>query len=253
VFESAVPFYARYRAGYPAELFDFLVDRLGLTAGDRVLDIGCGPGLASIPLARRVGQVIAIDPLPGMLADGRGAAERAGVTNIDWRRGDSATLSEMDVAGARLAVFALSFHWVDRPAVLRTLDRLLGPDGAAVVINDALGEDGQPDWADAIKEIRIRYLGPRPRPDQPWESHRAVLEASPFPEVETARFSWSRELSVNEVVGLQFSFSISEPARFGDRADAFAADVRAAVLALHPSGTVTEPNAVDVHIARRSK
>lgn len=257
VFDSAVPFY-RYRAGYPEELFDLVIDRVGLTDRDRVLDIGCGPGPASIPLARRVGEVIAIDPVAGMLDAGRAAAELAGVGNIVWRQGDSAGLAGLDVAGARLAVFAASFHWTDRPAVLLSLDRLLETDGVVVVIHDDLGDEEQPDWVGVIAEIRARYLGPERRtavggysPDS--RTHRGVLGGSPFSDVTTVAVAWQRTLTVEALVGLQFSYSFCTPAMFGDRAGAFAADVRAAVLDLHPSGTLTEPLRVDVLIARRAR
>jgi hypothetical protein len=56
---------------------------------------------------------------------------------------------------------------------------------------------------------------------------------------------------VDEVVGLQFSYSFSTPDLLGDRMQAFADDVRTAVLALHPSGTVVEPFGVETIIARR--
>jgi hypothetical protein len=43
----------------------------------------------------------------------------------------------------------------------------------------------------------------------------------------------------------------STPALLGDRAGEFAADVRAAVLALYPAGTVVEPLRTELLIARR--
>ena len=45
-FQSAVPYYERYRLGYPERLIARVVALLGLKPGDAVLDLGCGPGLA---------------------------------------------------------------------------------------------------------------------------------------------------------------------------------------------------------------
>jgi ubiquinone/menaquinone biosynthesis C-methylase UbiE len=48
-----------------------ILERAGLAAGQRVLDLGCGPGIFTAEAARQVGpagQVIAIDLQPGMLA-----------------------------------------------------------------------------------------------------------------------------------------------------------------------------------------
>jgi SAM-dependent methyltransferase len=255
LFASAESCYARYRPAYPAGVFDYLAARLGLTGQDTVLDVGCGPGQASVPLAARVGTVVAIDPLPGMLDLGRAAAREAGVTNIDWRRADSTRLADLGVTGARAAVFAAVFHWVDRRAVAQTLDDVLAPDGAIVVISDPMPPD--PRWVLDIAEIRARHLGSPRRTNSgvfvppTGGGHVDVLRASPFRRVDTVTWSWRRRLTVDEVVGLQFSYSFSTPALLGGRAGDFARDVRAAVLARHPDGVVTEPLARDVTIARR--
>jgi SAM-dependent methyltransferase len=252
LFGSAVAQYARYRPGYPQELLDIVAARTGLDGGQRVLDIGCGSGQIAIRLARHASEVVAIDPLPGMLAQGRAAARAAGVPNITWRQGDDGQVAALAGAGAHVAVFAASFHWTDRPAVLAALDRVLDPGGAVVVINDVLGDDEEPDWVAPITELRTRYLGG-------WRDfcnglpggHADVLAASPFSVVDTLHWSWSRRLTVDEVVGLQLTYSVSTPERLGDRAGAFTAEVREAVLALHPDGVVTQPLRVEALIATR--
>lgn len=256
LFTSAESFYARYRPSYPPSLFAFLADHLRWTSQDSVLDVGCGPGQSCVPLAGHVGRVIAVDPLAEMLRLARTAASRAGVGNIDWRQADSSGLAELDVAGVVAAVFAASFHWTDRAAVARALDGLLAPDGAIVVIADGLMHDDQPDWVHTIGAIRRRYLGPRRLAGSgPWtpppRRHTEVLRDSPFSAVEAVPWSWERRLTVDEAVGLQFSYSFSTPAQFGDRAAAFAEDVRAALFAAYPGGAVVEPISVDVVIARR--
>lgn len=256
LFASAESFYARYRSGYPAALFRFLAGRLGLTRRHTVVDVGCGTGQICVPLADYVGTVVAVDPLAGMLDHARAAAARAGVDNIAWRQADSTRLADLGVAGARAAVFAASFHWTDRPAVARALDGLLAPDGAIVVINDCLAAADEPEWVADIAEIRAGYLGPErlagtgvwtPLP----RTHTEVLADSPFARVETVRWSWRRELTVDEAVGLQFSYSFSTPALFGGHAPDFARDVRDALLARSPDGVVVEPLTVEIVVAQR--
>lgn len=65
-----------------------------------------------------------------MLELGQESADTAGVTNIEWRLGDSTRLGELGIADAQLAVFAASWHWTDRQGVARVLDELLDPGGA---------------------------------------------------------------------------------------------------------------------------
>jgi SAM-dependent methyltransferase len=78
--------------GYSVELFasraDAAVDRPtdsnrwareALPPGGVVLDVGCGAGAASLPLATQAGRVVGVDPSPGMLAAFRERAAAAGI------------------------------------------------------------------------------------------------------------------------------------------------------------------------------
>lgn len=251
LFGSAVDYYAQYRPEYPQGLVDALAARTGLDGTQRVLDIGCGTGQITIPLAPHARAVVAIDPVPGMLTRGRQAARAAGARNITWLQGDSSQIAALAGPGADLAVFAASFHWTDRPAVLAALDGMLAPGAAVIVINDVLGDSEQPDWVHAIAAIRARYLGAEQRAGMGIYDHRDVLARSAFCAVDTLTWSWSRQLTVEEVTGLQLSYSFSTPALLGDRVAAFSRDVRAAVLDLHPSGVITEPFRVEALIAAR--
>ena len=64
---------------------DVIIGHLDLQPGMTVLDIGCGPGRLTIPIARQVGQqgeVVAIDIQPGMLRRAQDKAKAANLTNI---------------------------------------------------------------------------------------------------------------------------------------------------------------------------
>ncbi len=52
-FDQAAAFYQRARPDYPGELFDDLIKVARLAAGDRLLEVGCATGNATLPLARR--------------------------------------------------------------------------------------------------------------------------------------------------------------------------------------------------------
>jgi cyclopropane fatty-acyl-phospholipid synthase-like methyltransferase len=58
---------------------DFLFEELDLAPGMTLLDLGCGTGRHTVELARRGLQVTGIDVSPGMLAEARQNAEKAGV------------------------------------------------------------------------------------------------------------------------------------------------------------------------------
>ena len=67
-----------------------LLDRAGVEAGMRVLDVGCGPGRVAIPAARRVGpsgHVTAFDLQPEMLRTVEDRARAAGLANLRTAHG----------------------------------------------------------------------------------------------------------------------------------------------------------------------
>ena len=90
-FDRASALYQRARPEYPDELFDHLVTVTGLAAGDRVLEVGCGTGKATLPLARRGFRITAIE-LGAQLA----AAARRNLSDFPGRRGGARILRGLD-------------------------------------------------------------------------------------------------------------------------------------------------------------
>src|SRR3954453_4773932 len=61
-FDSAAELYQDARPDYPEVLFDRLLQLSEMRPGDRVLEVGAGPGKATLPLLRRGLRVTAIEP-----------------------------------------------------------------------------------------------------------------------------------------------------------------------------------------------
>ncbi|HOI59200.1 MULTISPECIES: class I SAM-dependent methyltransferase [unclassified Methanoculleus] len=84
--EQARRYATRSEPGRNARVAEALQD-LNVAPGDRVLDIGSGPGTLALPLARAGAAVTAVDPAEGMLAELRAAAEQEGITGITTVQG----------------------------------------------------------------------------------------------------------------------------------------------------------------------
>jgi arsenite methyltransferase len=63
-----------------------------ISAGARVLDLGCGAGLDALLLSARAGSVVGIDFSTAMLAIARTSAQTMGVTNVDFLEGDAESI-----------------------------------------------------------------------------------------------------------------------------------------------------------------
>jgi len=111
-------------------------ERAGFRRGQRILDVGCGPGFATIDLAQRVGPrgtVVAVDISRRFLAHLEGLAKARRLTNIRTALGSVERLA-LDESGFDGAYARWVLCFVRRPAaVLRQVSRRLKPGGVLVI------------------------------------------------------------------------------------------------------------------------
>ncbi|MBB3770731.1 SAM-dependent methyltransferase [Angulomicrobium tetraedrale] len=237
-FRSTAAFYDRYRLPYPPELIACVALRLGLALGDRVLDLGCGPGPLAIAFAQRAYDVTAMDPEPSMLEAARLGAVAAEV-RLTLIEGSSYDLSPA-LGRFRAVLMGRAFHWMDRVATLKALDALVEPEGAVVLMGDRRLH-AVPDYHAVLdklaeKHAPARYADRKLRRGPDWVPHEAVLLASPFAWLERTGRIVARERRIDEVVGLAFSRSLTSPAALGAARPAFEAELRTNLARLAPEG-----------------
>jgi ubiquinone/menaquinone biosynthesis C-methylase UbiE len=105
---------------------DLAIELTALAAGERLVDIGCGPGVAARRAAARGAIVVGVDPADTMLRVAR-FDDRAGA--VTWRKGGAEVLPlaehSCDVAWSLSAVH----HWPDLVGGLAEVRRVLAPGG----------------------------------------------------------------------------------------------------------------------------
>jgi SAM-dependent methyltransferase len=242
--------YARYRPGYPEEFFADLIARFHLDGTGRLLDLGCGTGQLTIPLAEHVAAAIGMDPEPEMLAEAARQAQAAHVTNVTLAQGSSADLPG-EFARLKLVTMGRSFHWMDRERVLTALDGMVDAEGGLVIANDSCLVRPTTAWQQAIADIQDRFLPPDWQADSPnladaGEPHEEILARSPFRDVHRSVYEFTRAWTIEQSIGYLYSTSLPLRRLLGDRRPAFEQEVTAALLAIDPSGQFTEPVALEV-------
>ncbi|MER6946023.1 class I SAM-dependent methyltransferase [Nonomuraea sp. NPDC000554] len=253
LFAGTGAFYARFRPGYPRLFFDDLVRRFGLDGSGRLLDLGCGTGQLTLPLAEHVAEAIGIDPEPDMLAEAARQARAGAVGNVTWVRGTSADLPG-ELGRFRLATMGRSFHWMDREQVLGALAGMVKDEGGVVIASDGCLARPITPWQHAIEEVQHRFLGPLPQASAGTlvEPHETVLAHSPFPDVARVVYEFERSWTVDRIIGYLYSTSLPLRRLLGDRRPTFEREITDALLAADPSGHFVEPVSLHVLIARKS-
>jgi SAM-dependent methyltransferase len=243
-FQGAATYYSRYRLPYPAALAPMLRDAFHLDGTGRLLDLGCGPGPVAIRLAPLFARVVGMDPEPDMLAEAAVQAQLAGITNIEWVRGRSEELSP-SLGAFRLATMGESFHWMDQAATLDALYELIEDGGGIAIVGRGTPLPLPPmtPWRAAVARVLRQYLGDIKlpwdgQPPAPGTLHQDHIGRSRFELLSQHNELFEVPWTVETMLGNLYSMSFSNRDRLGDRAEAFERDVRAAVLAIEPSGVL---------------
>jgi SAM-dependent methyltransferase len=151
-FDVSADAYLRFMGQYSEPLAVLFADLAGIGPGQRVLDVGCGPGALTAQLVSRTGAdaVSAVDPSPSFTA-----AVRERLPGVDVRRSAAEKLpfpeGAFDAALAQLVVHFMA----DPVAGLREMSRVSRPGGVvAACVWDHAGERGPltPFWS-AVREL----------------------------------------------------------------------------------------------------
>ncbi len=193
-FDVAAEAYDRFMGEWSSQLSPQLVDLAGVRAGQRVLDVGCGPGALTAELVARVGAeaVVAVDPSEPFVA-----AARARYPGVDVRQANAEALPypdrSFDAALAQLVVHFMA----DPVAGLREMARVTrrGSTVAACVWDYAGGRGALGPFWEAARELdpeavdESKLAGARP-------GHLTeLMEAAGLGGVEEVELSVSRDFA----------------------------------------------------------
>jgi trans-aconitate methyltransferase len=254
---DVVDYYQKCRRGYPAPVIDALVGALGLRQDDVVVDLGCGTGQLTLPLAHRARAVVGVDPEPDMLERARQVGREQGVTNVSWLLGAD---SDMPALGTLMGDTALgavtigqALHWMDHDRLFKALVPLIRDSGAvAVVTNGTPAWLLDTTWSQALRDFLERWLGtsltvPCGSDDASQQRYAASLRAAGFQVGETS-FEYTAEIDLDYLIGGVYSALSVDQLPAPEQRPHFAEQIR---RALHPADHFSEQVRVAMLIGRK--
>jgi arsenite methyltransferase len=123
-----------------------------LSAGERVVDVGCGAGIDSMIAARMVGPtgaVVGVDMTPAMLDRGRASAARGGFSNVRFQEGFAEALPVADGWADLVISNGVLNLFPDKLAGLREMARVLRTGGRLqigdILVQKSVGDKAKRD------------------------------------------------------------------------------------------------------------
>ncbi|KAK2624661.1 hypothetical protein QTJ16_005854 [Diplocarpon rosae] len=174
----------------------FLLDRLAIAPGSRVLDVGCGPGNLTAHLASLVGPtgcVVGIDPSPERISLAQSIAART--PHLTFYEGIAEDLSRFAAGSFDVLFVNSTFHWVqDQPLAMREFARVLKSGGKLGI------SGGSGDFVAEHERIKENVLKREPYAQYPQTGGPTFLKKKEMEGLLDAAGFSSREIMVNTIV-----------------------------------------------------
>ena len=201
--------YAEHRRGYPAPVVDLLARTLDLPPDAYVLDLGCGTGQLTVPLADRYERVVGADPSPDMLALAR---SRSGSQPVSWLLADDRDVARLPLlAGLDAVTIAQAIHLLDRAPLFEALAaRMSARARIAIVANGSPLWLRDLPWSRALNAYLGHWFGAAPLsacgtdPDSR-AGFRAELAAAGFSTASEVAFDYTETHSYERILGNVYS------------------------------------------------
>ena len=203
-FDSVADSYDQYRLPYPQEVLDDVITSSDLHDGSSVLEIGCGTGQLSVPLARHGVDLLAIE-----LGVHLAAHARRNLAPFPRAHVEVSSFEDWPLPRQRFdaVVCAGAFHWLDRHVRFAKSAEALRPGGFLTIVHAHHVKGGTPGFFADTQPYYLKWgLSDDPffEPSAPADVPAMYPELGQIPEyefVERHRFEVPRKLATAAYIG----------------------------------------------------
>jgi len=171
-----------------------LVQRIGITKGLKVLDLGCGDGTTALPAAKLGADVLGVDIAQNLVEAGNRRAQEHGLTNLRFQEGDASNLAQLADQAFDLVVSIFGAMFAPRPFdVAKEMVRVTRP-GGRIVMGNWIPND--PTLVAQILKISSAYTPPPPEgfvSPMTWGVESNVIERFAGAGVPAGKISFERD------------------------------------------------------------
>jgi ubiquinone/menaquinone biosynthesis C-methylase UbiE len=201
-----------------------LVQRLGITKGMKVLDLGCGDGTTALPAAKLGADVVGVDIASNLVEAGNKRAAKQGLTNLKFQEGDASNLEQLPDKVFDLVITIFGAMFAPKPFdVAKEMVRVTRP-GGRIVMGNWIPND--PTLVAQILKISSSYTPPPPEgfvSPMTWGVENNVIERFGATGVPAEKISFERDTFTFNFSGTPSEFVDEFRKYYGPTMNAFEA------------------------------
>jgi SAM-dependent methyltransferase len=224
-FNDVAGLYDEARPGYPTEIIDTIVARAALPTSGRILEIGCGTGQITLPLAARGYTIVALEPGDAMAAlAARKCRPYPSVEIVPLKFEAWSTEPE----AFDLVVSAQAFHWIEPAFGIAKSAEALKRGGALALVWHLDVSQATAFWK-ATQPIYDVFFPRTSAADTGWlvdavgRYGQALRASEQFADPSESRVAWEKTYSGEDYLKLLSTFSDHRALSAMDRARFFGA------------------------------
>ena len=201
-----------------------LVQRIGITKGLEVLDLGCGDGTTALPAAKLGGEVLGIDIARNLVEAGNRRAAEQGLTNIRFQEGDASNLEQVPDNSFDLVVSVFGAMFAPKPFDVAKQMVRVTRSGGRIVMGNWIPND--PTLVAQILKISSNYTPPPPEgfvSPMTWGVENNVIERFTAAGIPKENISFARDTFTFNFPGTPEAFVDAFRKYYGPTMNAFEA------------------------------
>lgn len=201
-----------------------LVNRIGVSQGMKVLDLGCGDGTTAIPAAKTGANVLGVDIARNLVEAGNKRAAEEGLTNVKFQEGDATNLQGLPDQTFDLVISIFGAMFAPNPGdVAKEMVRVTKA-GGRIVMGNWIPND--PTLVAQILKISSAYTPPPPEgfvSPMTWGIESHVIERFTGAGVPADKISFERDTFTFNYPGAPSAFVGEFKNYYGPTMNAFEA------------------------------